>query len=300
MSERGERVTGFDLAALDRMLQHTPEDMTATVEAGLTLERFQERLAEHGQWLPIDPPQPNRLTIGALLAVNKSGPRRFGYGTIRESLLGLKVALADGRLINAGGKVVKNVAGYDLCKLFVGSRGTLGVIVEATFKLRPLPEAEQFIQATCDSLERAGALIEAVLASELTPVVLDLHRGLTLHAPRSTLHVLLGFVGTREEVDWQLAKARELGLNMPATLQHEQAFWSTDTTAAVHSVSVLPSKLIDTLGSLDDAPFVARAGNGIVYYRGGPAPKKNEMPLELTRRLKQAFDPKAILPELPL
>src|SRR5207248_4275632 len=110
-----------------------------------------------------------------MLNSNISGPRRFGYGSIREHLLGLKVVLADGRLIHCGGKVVKNVAGYDLCKLFVGSRGSLGVLLEATFKVRPLPEVEQFVGARCDSLSAAAALLEAVRDSELTPVVLDLH-----------------------------------------------------------------------------------------------------------------------------
>src|SRR5438552_3360089 len=107
--------------------------MTVTVETGLTLAALQARLAERGQWLPIDPPNPQTATLADILNANGSGPHRFGFGTIREHLLGLTVALADGRLIHSGGKVVKNVAGYDLCKLFVGSHGTLGVAVEATF-----------------------------------------------------------------------------------------------------------------------------------------------------------------------
>jgi glycolate oxidase FAD binding subunit len=90
-------------------------------------------------------------SIAEILNSNASGPRRLGYGTIREHLLGITVAMADGRLIHSGGKVVKNVAGYDLCKLFVGSRGSLGVLVEATFKVGPLPEVERFVAARCDS-----------------------------------------------------------------------------------------------------------------------------------------------------
>src|SRR5262245_15375236 len=171
---RGEKVTGFQLSALNRVLEYTPEDMTVTVEAGVTLTELQRHLAQNGQWLPIDPPQPDRTTIGDILAANASGPPRFNFGTIREHLLGIRVALADGRVIKAGGKVVKNVAGYDLCKLFVGSRGSLGVIVEATFKQRPLPEVEQFVQARCLTLERARELIDAALGSDLAPVVLDL------------------------------------------------------------------------------------------------------------------------------
>src|SRR2546421_9850737 len=142
---RGEKVTGINLEALNRVVAHTPEDMTATVEAGITLARLQTELARQRQWLPIDPPNPGRLTLGALLTTNASGPRRFGYGTIRDYLIGMAAVLADGRLIHSGGKVVKNVAGYDLMKVFIGSRGTLGIIIEATFKVLPVPEAERFI-----------------------------------------------------------------------------------------------------------------------------------------------------------
>ena len=146
-NNRSEKSVQFNLQPLSRVIEHTPEDMTVTVETGLTLSALQERLKQRGQWLPIDPPNPDAASIADILNANASGPRRFGYGTIREHLLGIKVVLADGRVIQNGGKVVKNVAGYDLCKLFVGSRGSLGVIVEATFKVRPLPEAEQFVGA---------------------------------------------------------------------------------------------------------------------------------------------------------
>src|SRR5207237_186841 len=118
---RGEKMASFDLGALNRLLEHKAEDMTATVEAGITLADLQKSLAARGQWLPIDPQNPERLTIGALLATDASGPRRFGCGTVRDYLIGLKVVLADGRVVHSGGKVVKNVAGYDLMKLFVGS-----------------------------------------------------------------------------------------------------------------------------------------------------------------------------------
>src|SRR5687767_1191119 len=151
-SARAEKISTFDVRAMREVLEYTPEDMTVSVEAGITLAQLQARLAEHNQWLPIDPPGANTLTIGALLAANKSGPRRFGYGTIREHLLGIKVVLADGRVIKAGGKVVKNVAGYDLCKLFVGSQGTLGVIAEATFKVLPRPESELVLNRSSSSL----------------------------------------------------------------------------------------------------------------------------------------------------
>jgi FAD/FMN-containing dehydrogenase len=283
---RGEKVTAVQLRSLNRVLEHTPEDMTVTVEAGITLAVLQGLLARQGQWLPIDPPAAERATIEEILATDASGPRRFGYGTIRENLIGIRVALADGRVIKAGGKVVKNVAGFDLCKLFVGSRGGLGVIVEATFKLRPLPEAEQFVQARCESVEKAGQMVEALLGSDLVPVVLDLHNVSTFNGRSATNYfVVLGCAGSREEVDWQLAKARMLGLMEPSNLEHEAAFWSEATSDKPRRLSVLPSKITSALGKLGEVPFVARAGNGVIYYRGGPEPPQPDLPAALTQRI---------------
>src|SRR6185503_7607953 len=134
----------------------------------------------------IDPPFPERTTVSQLLSQNLSGPRRYGYGTIREHLLGLTARLADGRVIKSGGKVVKNVAGYDTHKLFVGSAERLGTILQATFKVRPLPEQEIFLKAPVNALEQ-------ILESELAPIVLDLLPS----------YLVVGFAGTSDEVQWQ-------------------------------------------------------------------------------------------------
>ena len=266
---------------------HTPEDMTVTVAADVTLATLQAALAKARQWLPLDPPNPN-ATLREILDRNESGPRRFGYGTIRDYVIGLKVRLADGRVIKSGGQVVKNVAGYDLQKLFIGSGGTLGTAVETTFKLRPLPESERFVQRRFNSPEAAGEAIEAVVESELTPVVFDLHG-----APFT---VVLGFDGTKEDVDWQLALAAKLGFQGPASLDHDKAFRSTG--ASLRKLSVLPSKLIESLRALGGEPFVARAGNGIVFHRANAASGKPELPTHLLRRVKDTFDPQHLLPEL--
>src|SRR5437588_690380 len=109
---RGEATSSWDLSALNRLLEHKSEDMTASVEAGVIFGDLQDQLRKRGQWVPIDPSHPEKLTVGALLATNASGPHRFGYGTIRDYVIGLSVVLPDGRLIHSGGKVVKNVAGY--------------------------------------------------------------------------------------------------------------------------------------------------------------------------------------------
>jgi glycolate oxidase FAD binding subunit len=287
------RVTGVDLGALNRLVEHTPEDMTVTVEAGMTLAALQAQLKQRGQWLPVDPPNPERLTISDLINTNATGPRRFGCGTVRDYLIGITVVLADGSVIHSGGKVVKNVAGYDLAKLFIGSRGSLGVVVEATFKLQPLPEVEQFVQAQCASLEEAGLLIEAVIDSEITPVVLDLFSSVA-----QNFTVVLGFAGTRADVVWQLSKAGGLGFTEAASLDYEVTFWADSRPA--HQVSVLPSKIIEAIRGLAGAPFVARAGNGVIHHRGAPAPHNGDLPLELMRRVKNAFDPNRILPDFPL
>ncbi len=292
---RKEKIERVELGALNRIVEYTPEDMTVTVEAGLTLASLQTELARHRQWLPVDPPHPERVTMGELIDANASGPRRFGYGTIRDFLIGIRVALADGRIIHSGGKVVKNVAGYDLAKLFIGGRGSLGVVIETTFKLRPLPEMERFVQAACPSLEQVEKLIEAVFQSEITPMVLDLYR---LPSTGGASILVLGFAGTREEVEWQLAKVAELGVKEPSPFDYEAKFWAD--ISPVNRLSVLPSTIVAAIRSLENVSFVARAGNGVIYHHGAAAPRNGALPLELIRRVKDTFDPNRILPELPL
>jgi FAD/FMN-containing dehydrogenase len=302
---RAERISSVDLRSMNRVLEVAPEDMTVAVEAGLSLGALQRELAKHRQWLPIDPPNGETISIHEVLSHDLSGPRRFGCGTIREHLIGMKVVLADGRLIKSGGKVVKNVAGYDLAKLFIGARDSLGIIVEATFKLRPLPAVERFVGTQLAGIAEVKPAIRAVLDSELTPVVLDAHRleGTQSKSERSAdslvrapISIVLGFAGTREEVDWQLAVARSLGFETETGLDYEAHFWND--SAPVSRLSVLPSRLAETIDDLGRRPFIARAGNGVIYFRGDMIPLKNNPLLELMRRLKNAYDPKNILPDL--
>lgn len=290
---RAEKISAVDLRQMNRVLELAPDDMTVAVESGIALGALQRALAAHRQWLPIDPPNAERISIHEVLSKDLSGPQRFGYGTIREHLIGMKVALADGRIIKSGGKVVKNVAGYDLAKLFIGARDSLGIIVEATFKLRPLPDRETIV-CTRVAVADARNVLRAVLDSDLTPVILDAYRA--PNADTNTVAILLGFAGTLEEVEWQLGVARTLGFETPANLDYETQFWNDP--APVNRSSVLPSRLMETIAELGARPFVARAGNGVVYYRGERIPQKNELPIELRRRIKSAYDPKNILPEL--
>ncbi len=251
-------------------IRHVPEDMTACVRAEVTLGELQRELGRRGQWLPVDPPA--TMTIRDVLDSNASGPRRYGYGTVREHLIGIRVRLPNGQEIRSGGQVVKNVAGYDLGKLFIGAQGRLGVITEATFKLRPRPAVERFVHADGRSWDEVAALLEAVAAAPVMPVVFDLI---------SPGRVVLGFAGTAAEVEWQLAEVSRLGFTAPANLDYVHPL--------PRRASVLPSKLVETLRELRPAAFIARAGNGVIEYRGGEEWPVTSAPAELCARLEAAF-----------
>ena len=170
--KRAEVVLG--LHRLSQMLDHEPGDMTSTVQAGMALSDYQAHLGRHGQFLSLDPSGAGRATIGGILATNASGPRRLRCGTARDLLIGLRVVHADGTVTKGGAKVVKNVTGYDTNKLYVGSLGTLGVIVEATFRLYPVPACERTWVATFSTAAKARRLVAKILGSPLVPSALEL------------------------------------------------------------------------------------------------------------------------------
>ncbi len=153
--------------ALNRVLEYSPDDMTATVEAGLTLAEFQQKLAAHGQQVGLESPFPHRATIGGILSTAVAGPHRMAFGLPRDQVIGIRVAHPDGLLTKAGGRVVKNVTGYDMAKLYVGSLGTLAVIVEATFKLGPLPPMSRTIFIGCGSLDEGLGLSQRIMEARL-------------------------------------------------------------------------------------------------------------------------------------
>lgn len=297
-------VASWDLSAFHRIVEYHPEDMTVTVEAGMTLESLQRELRARGQWLPMDPPAPGGITIEQLLARNLSGPRRAGFGTVRDHLIGLRAVLGDGQLIHSGGRVVKNVAGYDLLKLFIGARGSLGIVVEATFKVLPVPEAEAFLKNGTGTLAGAGGLLEGIHAASpsLTPSVLDLHQA----SPAEPVTVTIGFSGSTEEVEAQVERAGRLGFRDRATLDHDLAFRQRPGPEP-RRTSVAPSRLVATLERLAPESFVARAANGIIDSRHPrdagihPFPSRDPQPVleALTRRVKAALDPHHVLPLPP-
>ena len=273
------------------IIAYAPDDLTVVVTADTTLAALQEHLAARHQWLPVDPWDPARVTIGTMIDQDLSGPRRYGYGTIREHILGMAAELADGRRIKAGSNVVKNAAGYDLCRLFTGARGELAAVREVCFKVQPRPEMECVMGASFPSAEAACRLVDEVDTSPLTPVVLDLHNG----RGAGPWVVVIGFAGSREEVAWQQAEARHWAALNACDLAYDAEFWAGTRAGAapVRKISVLPSKLGDTIQrlGLQGAPLLARAGNGVIYYCGGPESPPSEVPQHLMQSLKHGFDP---------
>ena len=265
------------LQALNRLIEYNPEDLTVTVEAGISFEQLQLTLREHKQWLPLDPPGQG-LTLRDIISRDLSGPRRMGYGTIRDYLIGLTVVLADGRVASSGGRVVKNVAGYDMMKLFVGAQDSLGIPVQATFKLLPLPEVERF------HLAREAAL-QAIWRSQTSPVVLDLFR------ESGEIFLATGFAGTAEDVAWQEKQLENLGLEPLPELTYARS-------QASSFISVPPSQVLEKAGIFKK--FIVRAGNGVIYTEEATPSPISAGVAKLNERLKQTFDPHGILPKLNL
>ncbi|HXG64264.1 MAG TPA: FAD-binding oxidoreductase [Blastocatellia bacterium] len=169
----------LSLERMNRIIEYSPADLTATVEAGLALSDFNTATVRDRQWLPFDPPGAARASLGALAACASSGPFRAGFGTPRDYVIGLKLAHADGTESKCGGRVVKNVAGYDLNKLYVGSFGTLAVLTELTFKLRPLPEKFATVRVTANQQSSLFETANRILNSELQPASAFIAKDLT-------------------------------------------------------------------------------------------------------------------------
>jgi glycolate oxidase FAD binding subunit len=186
-------------ARLDRIVTHRHGDLIATIEAGAAIEAVNAALAHHGQWLPIDTTFAG-ATIGGVLATNDSGSLRHRYGTPRDLLIGVHLATIDGRVVKAGGEVVKNVAGYDLGKLVTGSHGSLAAIVSATFKLAPIPHASKTVVAHCRDRRAAATLISSIAVGRSEPLAVEI----ASHSTESAVDVLVRFASTTAAVDAQV------------------------------------------------------------------------------------------------
>jgi glycolate oxidase FAD binding subunit len=254
----GDPPDRFDVAletrALDRVLEMSQADMTVSVEAGITLEALNASLAQVGQFLPIDPFNAPGHTVGGVLASGLSGPLRLRYGSPRDFVIGLRVALPDGRLVSSGGRVVKNVSGYDLNKLHQGALGSLGVIVAASFKVFPRPLHEVTLEARSDDPWQEAA---RALALPQAPVALEL---------ASDGRLLVRLAGTAEGVRRLVGELGWAETGPDAWDEHARR--SDDVWARI---SVPPVRLRDVVAGLPaGARWWASPGVGVAHWTGDP------------------------------
>jgi len=260
---------------LDRVLEHAWADMTATVEAGCPVARLQHALAEQGQRLACDPLWPERATIGGILATNDNGPLRARFGALRDLIIGVTLVLPDGTVAKSGGKVVKNVAGYDLPKLATGSLGTLAVITQAVFRLHPLPHATRTLTFAAPNVDPLCELALAIQGSQLAFVSLQIRTGRSVEPGLD-----VAFEGTRAGLDSQQDELLRLAASVtrvdPAASvwRAREALWQGTEPAVVGTFSVLPTELRAFCAQLDEVstarPLGWRAvaqGVGVGHFR---------------------------------
>jgi glycolate oxidase FAD binding subunit len=262
-------------ARMNRVLEHAAGDLIVRVEAGAPLAHLQEILASAGQRLALDPPELGG-TIGGTIASGASGPLRLRYGTVRDLLIGITYVLPDGTVAKAGGKVVKNVAGYDLCKLFTGSLGTLGVIVEAIFRLHPLPPSRRTVTVTVQDPSSLGEVVQSVLRSELVPSAFVS----AWDAGISALIVLFEGIepGVAAQVDAAVARLKSYGVARAVDPREETIIWERLTSLPSPAPNRIGLKLSFPIAHLPAVQhevvdlareggllprFIAQAGNGV-------------------------------------
>ncbi|MCC7424628.1 MAG: FAD-binding oxidoreductase [Planctomycetaceae bacterium] len=277
------------MGRLTQVLDYPARDMTVTVEAGIKVDDLAALLRQERQQLPIDIPQSSRATLGGAIACNVSGSRRYGYGTFRDYLIGVSAVDGTGRPFSAGGRVVKNVAGYDLCKLLIGSLGTLGVISQVTLKLKPIPETSGLLWATYDMFAEIDDVLARLLKSDARPVQLDVlspsaaaqiasecRRPLPTDRPA----LLVGVEGSEKDVAWQLgALTRELAPLGPDDLfalndaeagpiRTALTEFSTESDAPLSFKASLPPSAVADFAAMAvqaGVSVLAHAGNGILH-----------------------------------
>ena len=263
----------IDTGRLDSLIEHAAGDLVVKVQAGHPMSRLQEVLAAAGQQLAVD----SAGTVGGAIAGAAAGPRRLLYGTVRDLLIGVTIIRADGVLARAGGKVVKNVAGYDLGKLFTGSRGTLGLIVEAAFRLHPLPRARAFVGATAADPAAAHAMVQALMHSPLVPAAIE------VDAPAGApIEVTALFEGVPDGVAARARTARDLLGASGREGDTAPDWWGRDPSGEILvEVGCKPTELQPLMVDNDsDASLRGSAGNG-AWRLGLPAGTAPERVAEL-------------------
>jgi len=234
---------------LNRIIEHVWADLTVSVEAGCTVQHLQDALAQHGQRLALDALWPARSTVGGVLSANDSGALRLRFGALRELIIGVTLALSDGTLASSGGKVVKNVAGYDLQKLATGALGTLGIITRAVFRVHPLPRISRTFSVSTQSFEQSQDVLNAVQDSTLA------HTALQVRAAADSLpRVDVLFEGTDVGLGAQEAQLRKLLAPLaksPSTAWNaRQDLWNGSDSAVIAKCSVLPAYIAKTLNAI--------------------------------------------------
>ncbi|OGP90081.1 MAG: hypothetical protein A2157_01800 [Deltaproteobacteria bacterium RBG_16_47_11] len=285
---------------LNRITDSDCENLTLSAESGMTLDQVQKSLAKVGKgyFLPLDPPFTDKATLGGIVATNSSGPKRLLYGTARDMMIGAKAVFPNGDIVVSGGKTVKNVSGYDMCKLLIGSYGTLGILCEMTFKLLPLPEKEATLGLSYAALEDADGFVRELRGSQLIPSSIEILNGMAVQKMRDSMSmppngnylVAIGVEGVTESIGRQISEMSEIGKKHGTlealTLDSEKhlAFWIAirDFTYGLareypNAISLksnfLISKCGEILGSYEKiaqglgihCAFISHAGNGILY-----------------------------------
>ena len=270
----------------NKVVEYVPDDLTITAGSGMLLKDVQEILADNNQLLPTNPPYDNESTVGGVVATNSSGPHRLRYGTTRDLVLGMRVVQANGTVIKAGGKVVKNVAGYDINKLYIASYGTLGIITEVSFKLFPKPEIERTMLLRFNQHENAIHVAEEISKSQLLPVFVSF---LSTGIPGTEVLdpcLLVGIDGHPKTVNWQIDQINSIA-NLNGAVKKEVckdqkqsqlrsllcAFpeGKRSNSVVVSRINVRPSDVGNFISSVLDigSPFsvcvMSHVGHGTVY-----------------------------------
>jgi len=282
---------GLLLGGLDRLVDHAARDLTITVEAGMTVAQLQETLAGVRQRLPVDVPHADRATVGGAVATAAAGPRRYRWGTIRDYVLGLTAVDGTGTPFSTGGRVVKNAAGYNLCRLMTGSHGTLGVITQVTLMVRPIVECEAWLACAVGDFAMAARLLADMVHTDTLPIAIEWLLGPGDSAGGRAGRLVVGFEGTRAEVDWMLESLagqwRRAGVDSPALIDKEQSptFLRSLTDLADQrgvapgvtvQLSTLPGMVVETAAQIlrlvPETLIHAHAGDGIIVARLPVAP----------------------------
>jgi glycolate oxidase FAD binding subunit len=282
---------GLSLRGLKRVVDYPARDMTITVEAGITMDALAATLAKERQWLPIDLSNAHRATLGGVIATNTSGSRRYGNGTMRDYVIGITAVDGRGKMFHGGGRVVKNVAGYDFCKLLTGSLGTIGVITQLTLKVKPRPECSRFVACRVRDLPMAEKLLDGLVGTRSSPTAVELLVGpawqndpaLGKLATGEIGYLVVGLEGTEPEVNWMISSLfndwTRLGGNPTVVAEHQTAeLWTRlaqfpveGGAALVLKASLRPSRTVEFIHRLVEADptcdVQSHAGNGIVVAR---------------------------------